>query len=776
MSNLHPPPPDGAGDVFIADVGLNEVVEVPAGGGAQTTAVSGLNQPTGVGVDGAGDVFIADHNSSKVVEVQRSQAPTLSFLATAVGNTSTDSPQSVTVQNIGNQALDAVAPGLNIGANSFVQVAGSGNPADCNGSFSLAPGASCNLSVSFIPQTVGSIVSAATFTDNALNATAASQSVALQGTATQESQTITFGALSNQALGTSPFTLSATASSGLAVSFASTTPAVCTISGATATLVSMGTCTIQATQGGNANYAAAAPVNQSFQVTQESQTIIFGALSNQALGTAPFTLSATASSGLAVSFASTTPAVCTVSGTTATLVNVGTCTIQATQAGNANYAAATPVNQSFQVTQESQSQTITFGALSNQALGTAPFTLSATASSGLRVSFNSQTTGICTVSGTTVTLVNVGTCTIQATQAGNANYAAATPVNQSLQVTQESQTIAFGALSNQALGTSPFTLSATASSGLAVSFASTTPAVCTVSGTTVTLVNVGTCTIQATQAGNANYAAATPVNQSFQVTQESQSQIITFGALSNQALGTAPFTLSATASSGLAVSFASTTPAVCTVFGTTATLVNVGTCTIQATQAGNANYAAATPVNQSFQVNAASFTLTSNPTSMTVAAGQPGTFTLKVTPQGSFTSPISFSCSALPALANCTFNPATVTPDASTITTTLTITTTAHTASLVATPFGRRSSPVYAIWLLLPAMLLGTGMAAPKRRRLLSCFLVFLLVSGCLLQVACGTGSNSGGGGGTPAGSYTITITGVAASTQHTAPLTLTVQ
>ena len=523
MSNLHPPPPDGAGDVFIADVGLNEVVEVPAGGGAQTTAVSGLNQPTGVGVDGAGDVFIADHNSSKVVEVQRSQAPTLSFLATAVGNTSTDSPQSVTVQNIGNQALDAVAPGLNIGANSFVQVAGSGNPADCNGSFSLAPGASCNLSVSFIPQTVGSIVSAATFTDNALNATAASQSVALQGTATQESQTITFGALSNQALGTSPFTLSATASSGLAVSFASTTPAVCTISGATATLVSMGTCTIQATQGGNANYAAAAPVNQSFQVTQESQTIIFG-------------------------------------------------------------------------------------------------------------------------------------------------------------------------------------------------------------------------------------------------------------ALSNQALGTAPFTLSATASSGLAVSFASTTPAVCTVFGTTATLVNVGTCTIQATQAGNANYAAATPVNQSFQVNAASFTLTSNPTSMTVAAGQPGTFTLKVTPQGSFTSPISFSCSALPALANCTFNPATVTPDASTITTTLTITTTAHTASLVATPFGRRSSPVYAIWLLLPAMLLGTGMAAPKRRRLLSCFLVFLLVSGCLLQVACGTGSNSGGGGGTPAGSYTITITGVAASTQHTAPLTLTVQ
>ena len=58
----------------------------------------------------------------------------------------------------------------------------------------------------------------------------------------------------------------------------------------------------------------------------------------------------------------------------------GICTIQATQAGNANYAAAAAVNQSFQVT---SSQTITFGSLSNQALGTAPFTVSATASSGL---------------------------------------------------------------------------------------------------------------------------------------------------------------------------------------------------------------------------------------------------------------------------------------------------------------------------------------------------------------------------------------------------------
>jgi hypothetical protein len=49
----------------------------------------------------------------------------------------------------------------------------------------------------------------------------------------------------------------------------------------------------------------------------------------------------------------------------------------------------------------------------------------------------SSTTGVCTVSGTTVTLVSDGTCTITATQAGNANFSAATPVSQSFNVSGE---------------------------------------------------------------------------------------------------------------------------------------------------------------------------------------------------------------------------------------------------------------------------------------------------------------------------------------------------
>ena len=96
-----------------------------------------------------------------------------------------------------------------------------------------------------------------------------------------------------------------------------------------------------------------------------------------------------------------------------------------------------------------------------------------------------------------MTLLAAGQCAIQATQAGNASYAAATPVTQSFQVTQAGQTISFGALGNQVFGGPPFILSATSSSGLAVTFSSTTPSVCAVASPFITLLAVGQCTIQA---------------------------------------------------------------------------------------------------------------------------------------------------------------------------------------------------------------------------------------------------------------------------------------
>jgi hypothetical protein len=247
-----------------------------------------------------------------------------------------------------------------------------------------------------------------------------------------------------------------------------------------------------------------------------SQAIIFNPLADQNLSAPPFGITATASSGLPVSFSSLTLGACTVSGSTVTLVAVGTCTIRAGQAGNANYFAAPNVDQGFTVTTTKLAQSITFNALPNLPLGTAPFNISANATSGLSVTFSSLTPSICSVSGTQVTLLAGGACTIRAAQAGNASYLAAPNVDRSFTVLL-AQTINFGPLSTRSVRDTPFNVSATATSGLAVTFGSLTPAVCSVGGSTVTLLTGGTCTVRASQPGDGTYAAATSVDQSFLV-------------------------------------------------------------------------------------------------------------------------------------------------------------------------------------------------------------------------------------------------------------------
>ena len=424
----------------------------------------------------------------------------------------------------------------------------------------------------------------------------ATQSLTL--TVSQLSQTISFNPLSNVAFGSAPFNLSATSSSGLAVSFASTTPAVCTVAGVSVTVVGVGACSITASQAGNANFTAAANVTQGFQVTQAVQTITFLQPASIAFGAAPFNLTATASSTLTVGFASTTLSVCTVAGTTVTLAGAGTCSIQATQPGNANYAAAAMVTQSFTVT--SSAQTISFGILSGVTFGAAPFNLTATATSKLVVGFASTTPAVCTVSGASVTIVAAGACSITASQAGNTNFAAAADVVQGFTVNKAAQTISFPLLSDVAFGTTSVAAAATASSGLSVTFVSTTPNVCTVVNSTIAILGAGACSVTASQNGSGNYNAAVSVARGFTISQGTQ--LITFNPLGNVVAGSGSISIGATASSGLAVVFSSNTGSVCIVSGNSVGIVGAGTCSITASQPGNNNFAPAPAVTQSFTV------------------------------------------------------------------------------------------------------------------------------------------------------------------------------
>ncbi len=97
------------------------------------------------------------------------------------------------------------------------------------------------------------------------------------------------------------------------------------------------------------SYSLIQPAGLTGDITQADQTITFGALAPKASTAAPFTLTATASSGLAVSYTSSDSAVATVDGSTVTVVGVGTTTITASQLGDGNYTAAPAVPQTLVV-------------------------------------------------------------------------------------------------------------------------------------------------------------------------------------------------------------------------------------------------------------------------------------------------------------------------------------------------------------------------------------------------------------------------------------------
>jgi sugar lactone lactonase YvrE len=178
---------DGSGNVYVADTGSSAVKEMPAGCGSNSCVTAlgdGFSYPLGVAVDGSGDVYVADTYNYEVKKLDFVDPPSLTFASTNVGATSSDSPQSVLFQNIGNAPL--TGSGVLSDILDFAMVPGSGTPADCTpAALSLAAGAECNLSLDFTPQSPGPLSGTVTLTDINLNAAApnyATQVIQLSGT------------------------------------------------------------------------------------------------------------------------------------------------------------------------------------------------------------------------------------------------------------------------------------------------------------------------------------------------------------------------------------------------------------------------------------------------------------------------------------------------------------------------------------------------------------------------------------------------------------------
>ncbi len=291
----------------------------------------------------------------------------------------------------------------------------------------------------------------------------------------------------------------------------------------------------------------------------------------------------------------------TISGGVATLnttsLTINSNSITATYSGDTNFAAS-PASAALNITVSQATPTIAF-TVANKTYGASSFTVAATSNSTGAFTY-SVVSGQATVSGSTVTLTGAGTVVLQASEAADSKYVAATQTA-TFSVSQGTPTIAF-TVSSQTYGT-PFTVAATSNSTGAFTY-SVVSGLATVSGNTVTPTGVGTVVLQASEVADSNYIAGTK-NATFTVAKGTPT--ITF-SVSNQTYGVTPFTVAATSNSTGAFTY-SVVSGPATVSGSTVTLTGVGTVVLKASEATSTNYVASTQ-NATFTVGQGAPTIT----------------------------------------------------------------------------------------------------------------------------------------------------------------------
>lgn len=364
----------------------------------------------------------------------------------------------------------------------------------------------------------GVVTMAANQPGNALYA--AAPQVTTSFSVAQATQSITFlQSTTNLAVGQT-VTLSATSSAALPVSF-TLVGGPATLSGTLLKITGPGTVAVAANQLGNSNYLAATPVTNSY-TTASNQTIsAFGTITNRPYSTNPITIPLpTATSKLPVILTVKSGPASQLSSNSITLTGTGTVTLAADQAGNSNYFAAPQVTTSFVVSKAAQTIAPFTGIPTALTNGIAPFAVTIPATSSGLTNTTLLVSGAGSLSsGNMVTLTNAGTLTITATNAGDNRYLA-TSMTTNIPVAIGRQTIAFPSPGSPLVVGTTNPLSATASSGLPVTY-TLTPVVTNVALVSNSIViksyTINSFKIVASQNGNTGWTNATPVTNSFYV-------------------------------------------------------------------------------------------------------------------------------------------------------------------------------------------------------------------------------------------------------------------
>ena len=423
------------------------------------------------------------------------------------------------------------------------------------------------------------------------------------------SQVVTWVTVSGKVYGDAAFDVSATASSGLVLTY-EVVSGPATIDGAKVTLSGAGKVVLKAVQVGNDNQEEATALT-SIDVGKAKQAITFGYLAPRAFTSDSIQLGASASSGLSVVY-QVMLGEAEVFGEELTLTGVGGVTVRAKQTGNDDYEAASAVDRTFTVSQASQSVEIVVG--DQMEWQSEPVQVGLKSSSGLKAFDLQVLSGPGELEeGNKLKLTGVGTVKLELSEPGDARYGSV-QVQKELIVSKASQSIEFGELADIWFGVNPIELSGSASSGLDVSYevvsvrsSNGVEAWSLSSGQVVdgkfVLSATGflpqTVKVKASQGGDSFYSAASSVDQSFELVRGKD--VLSFEPIGNRLVEGGDIELKASADSGLNVTFSLVDGPALVTLGKLMMTGSEGVVTVRATTKGGRFYEPADST-QSFEV------------------------------------------------------------------------------------------------------------------------------------------------------------------------------
>jgi sugar lactone lactonase YvrE len=294
---------DSSGNVYVTNSALNTVTKILSDGTVIPTFASLPNssRPIDVTLDPAGNIYTANTLSSTVSKIAQSNlSATTGGAVTSAGNVGSgingmaiDSTGNIYTSSYQNSTANAIYKIDNVSSPAFslssssesVNLGSSLTGYNISGSalaisgFSISPsignGLSFSTSTGLISGTPQAAASAVTYTITGNSRSVwVSQTFTITVNATLVAQTITFPAISDAVVGSTTTSANATASSGINVLYRSNSNSVCTIfegywntpGPMPITLLTVGTCSITASEEGDATYAPAADVTRTFNV------------------------------------------------------------------------------------------------------------------------------------------------------------------------------------------------------------------------------------------------------------------------------------------------------------------------------------------------------------------------------------------------------------------------------------------------------------------------------------------------------------------------------